>query len=50
MDEAIDQYQKALKINPNYVAAHYNFGLALMRRGLRPPEGGQIGLAREDFG
>ena len=32
-DEAIDQFQKALKIDPNYVDASSNLGVALFRRG-----------------
>ena len=31
--EAIDHYQKALEINPDYVEAHNNLGLALAGRG-----------------
>jgi protein O-mannosyl-transferase len=33
LDDAVAQYQKALEINPNYVAAHYNLGNALFRKG-----------------
>ena len=32
VDEALDQYQKALEINPNYVEAHSNLGLASFKR------------------
>ena len=34
VDEAIIQYQKALKINPNYFEAHVNFGAALFQKRL----------------
>ena len=33
LDEAIDHYRKALKINPNHVEAYNNLGLALADRG-----------------
>ncbi|MCE0497589.1 MAG: tetratricopeptide repeat protein [Methylacidiphilales bacterium] len=33
VDEAMDQYQKALEINPNYAEAHYNLGNALLQKG-----------------
>jgi len=32
-DAAIENYHKALKINPDYANAHYNLGSALARRG-----------------
>src|SRR4029077_15274736 len=32
-DEAIEQFQKALGINPNYVKAHSNLGVALFQKG-----------------
>jgi tetratricopeptide (TPR) repeat protein len=32
VDGAIREFQTALRINPNYVAAHHNLGLALHRR------------------
>jgi Flp pilus assembly protein TadD len=33
LDEAVAQYQKALKINPNYAEAHSNLGAALFQKG-----------------
>jgi tetratricopeptide (TPR) repeat protein len=33
-DEAIYEYKKALKINPNYVDSHYNLGLAYYKKGM----------------
>src|SRR5271166_6066450 len=33
VDDAIAQYEKALEIYPNYVAAHYNLGNALLQKG-----------------
>jgi tetratricopeptide (TPR) repeat protein len=32
-DDAVAYYQKALEITPNYVAAHYNLGNALLQKG-----------------
>ena len=32
-DNAVAYYQKALEITPNYVAAHYNLGNALLQKG-----------------
>jgi len=33
VDDAIAQYEKAVEIYPNYVAAHYNLGNALLQKG-----------------
>ena len=33
IDEAIDQYQQAVRINPEYAEGHYNLGAALWRVG-----------------
>jgi tetratricopeptide (TPR) repeat protein len=33
IDEAIENFQKALQVNPNYTEAHYNLGDAFLRRG-----------------
>jgi tetratricopeptide (TPR) repeat protein len=33
MDEALEHYQKALEIKPQYVPAHYNLGNAFLQRG-----------------
>jgi protein O-mannosyl-transferase len=33
VDEALEQFQKALEINPNYAQANYNLGLALFQKG-----------------
>jgi protein O-mannosyl-transferase len=38
VEETIDQYRKALQINPNYFEAHSNLGIALMQTG-RAEEG-----------
>ena len=33
MDEALEHFQKAVEINPNYVEAHSNLGQALLQKG-----------------
>jgi protein O-mannosyl-transferase len=33
VDEALEQFQKALEINPNYAQANYNLGVALFQKG-----------------
>jgi tetratricopeptide (TPR) repeat protein len=34
VDEAIEHYREALRVNPIYIVAHYNLGLALEKKGL----------------
>jgi tetratricopeptide (TPR) repeat protein len=36
IEEAIAHYEQALRIDPDYVQAHYNLGLALERLGRTP--------------
>jgi len=33
LDEAVAQYKKVLEINPDYLNAHYNVGIALFQKG-----------------
>jgi tetratricopeptide (TPR) repeat protein len=33
VNEALEQFQKALEINPDYVDAHSNFSVALFQKG-----------------
>jgi tetratricopeptide (TPR) repeat protein len=36
LPEAVEQYQHALRSEPDYVEAHYNLGLALEKLGRTP--------------
>jgi tetratricopeptide (TPR) repeat protein len=33
LDDAVAQYEKVLEINPDYLNAHYNVGIALFQKG-----------------
>ena len=33
IDEAIDNYERSLRLHPDYAEAHYNFGSALLQKG-----------------
>lgn len=34
MDEAIDEYEEAIRIDPDYAEAHYNLGIIYAGQGL----------------
>ena len=42
VQEGIDEYQQALRLNPNYAEAYYNLGLALA-------DAGQLELAIQNY-
>jgi tetratricopeptide (TPR) repeat protein len=46
-DEAVEQYQKALELDPRSASAHYNLGVSLARRGEYAPAERHIRTALE---
>jgi len=54
IDEAIAEYEHALRLKPQLATAHYNLGLALMLRGicsavLRSTRGGRRSKTSKDY-
>jgi tetratricopeptide (TPR) repeat protein len=49
LEEAIAQYQQALRLNPNFAEAYYNLGTALYKQGRQDAALTQFKQARELF-